>query len=833
MKNWIFGFLFVFSLSTFLSAQTIAEKKAGLGHVGSDLSEEMQHSLSQVNAELEASQLELQQLYAEAIALYNQNAPECSYKDLLDRIRLVKERMALIEVNWREMVTHSQGEGYALWHQPSTTLEQLIIDYGSQDYVYLITPEVASIGVSINSNLPIPRASWNEMLEMILSQNGVGVRQLNPYLRQLYLIKDDHSSLKVITNKRQELQVLPDNQRIAFVLSPEPSDVRRTWFFLEKFVNPKSTVLQMVGRDILIVAQVSEVRELLKLYDFISANRGDKEYKAITLNRVDAEEMAKILGAIFGSLAPDESMRSMEPPRPGGPNHLRPPTPAPTMSGSRSNNNDDNGLRIIPLAHVAQAVFLVGTREEIRKAENIIRDVEDQVGETRAKIIYWYTAKHSDAEELADVLAKIYNLMITTNLPPNGEELPPSMMPPGPIPPRDMISPEGPIVRRPYDEGYFLDDRFVINKTRPRELPPINQNRDNFIVDIKTGSIAMVVEADILPKLKELIKKLDVPKKMVQIEVLLFEKRLAHDSNFGLNLLRIGTEALNQNRAAALFNNIFPVGASIPHPENAGVFEFLFSRKKQSGIPAYDLAYRFLLAQDDVQINACPSVLAINQTQAIIEITDEISVSTGVFQVDVAGGGVALKDAFARAQYGIKIDVTPTIHTQDDEDGFSDDEVDYVTLLTDISFQTFSPNLQDRPDVTTRHIVNEVRIPDGQTVILGGLRQKTSKDNVESIPFLGELPGLGKLFSITTMHDDSSEMFIFLTPKIIYDPVEDLERIKYQEMCRRPGDIPGFLCRLVEAREWEKQRLVHGTMQIMFGREPERCVCPQGEYDGR
>ena len=87
--------------------------------------------------------------------------------------------------------------------------------------------------------------------------------------------------------------LFPSNERVAFVLSPEPSDVRRAWFFLEKFVNPNSTVLQMLGRDILIVAQVAEVQELLKLYDFISLNRGDKEYKVITLNRVDAEEMSK------------------------------------------------------------------------------------------------------------------------------------------------------------------------------------------------------------------------------------------------------------------------------------------------------------------------------------------------------------------------------------------------------------------------------------------------------------------------------------------------------------------------------------------------------------
>lgn len=830
MKKTIFGCLIALSLCASAYSQTIAEKKAGLGYVGSDLTEEMQKVLEKVNAEIEAAQNELLMLYAKGNELHLKRAPENAFKELLQQIREVKIRIDRIENNWRELVTRHKLEGYALWHQPSTTLEQLIIDYGAQDYVYLIPPEIASVSVSINSNLPIPRASWSEMLDTILAQNGVAVKQLNPYLRQLYFIKDDRSSLKLVTNKRQDLQALPDNEPVAFVLTPEPADVRRTWFFLEKFSNPKSTVLQQIGRDLLIVARPSEIQELLKLYDFVSANRGNKEYKAVTVNRVDADEMAKILAAIFGGLSQEAAGGGSN----GGGSSGKGKGGRGSQGPAAISGGDDNGLKIIPLSHIAQAIFLIGTREEIRKAESIIQDVEDQVGEARSKVIFWYTTKHSDPEELAAVLEKIYALMVTAQVGEDFEEGGPEGPIPQLTPPRPPISSnelDGPMVRRPYDEGYFLDDRFVINKKPPRTPEEINSGRENFIVDPKTGSIAMVVEAEILPKLRELIKKLDVPKKMVQIEVLLFEKRLENETNFGLNLLRIGSAAANQNLGTAVFNNLFPVGAKELHPENSGVFQFLFSRKN-SGIPAYDISYRFLLSQDDVQINACPSILAINQTQAIIEITDEISVSTGIFQVETISG-VTLKDAFARAQYGIKIDVTPTIYTHE-EDENSEDEVDYVSLLTDISFQTFRRHeVDDRPDVTTRHIVNEVRIPDGQTVILGGLRQKTSQDRSDAIPFLGELPGLGKLFSTNNMHDTATEMFIFLTPKIIYDPAEDLERLRCIEVARRPGDIPYFLCCLDEAREWERQRLIHGSLEMVFGRPPERCVGPIGEYDGR
>ena len=79
------------------------------------------------------------------------------------------------------------------------------------------------------------------MLSILLTQNGIGYTQQNPFLRQLFLIKDNKTALKLITNKRQELELLPPDARVCFVLTPEPADVRRIWIFLEKFLNPNST----------------------------------------------------------------------------------------------------------------------------------------------------------------------------------------------------------------------------------------------------------------------------------------------------------------------------------------------------------------------------------------------------------------------------------------------------------------------------------------------------------------------------------------------------------------------------------------------------------------
>lgn len=833
----LFSVLFLIAFPFLGSAQTIAEKKSGFSEESQEMTPEMHKKLLEINRELKNSQEELKRLYSQVNDLFQAGADSETFQHLLNRINEIRINNLLLENNWRELsIQVGQTESYALWHQPETTLGQLVMDYGSQDYIYLLAPEIASMKLSVDSNLLVPRSSWGEMLNLILVQNGVGYKQLNPYLRQLFLLKDNKSDIRLITNQRKDLDFFSQDTRVCFVLTPEPAEVRRTWLFLDKFVNPNSTVLQMVGRDILIMGQVAELQDLLKLYDFIATNKGDKEYKVFPVTRVDVEEMAKILSAIFDQTQGSQSLKMpLESKDRDKINRLKLPQPSPLAPQQES--SEINGLKIIPLGHIAKALFLVGTKEEIKKAEQIIRQVESQVGQAREKVIYWYNAKHSDPEELAEVLHKIYLLMVRTGVafkqdfPPG--TAPPGFAPPGfvplPIPPptADQIADQ--IISREidmlpselYQTSYYQQGNYVVNPSpvepRATRTPTTNTNRDNFLVDPKTSSIAMVIEADILPKIKDLIKKLDVAKRMVQIEALLFERRITKQNNFGLNLLKIGDCASQTASTCISWNDPF----TIP----TGILDFMISGKKSCGLPAYDIAYRFLMSQDDIQINASPSVVAINQTPATIAIVEEISINTGIFNVETAKGNT-LERAFTRAQYGITISITPTIHITNN-DLEEEDEPNYVTLETDITFDTIQAGLNpERPDVTRRHITNDVRIPDGQTVILGGLRRKNTDDFKEAIPFLGDVPGIGKLFSMRELQDSETEMFIFLTPTIISDPLDDFERIKCEEMRRRPGDIPEFLCRLVAARDAEKNRVLAGSMRILFGPDPDRCRTP-------
>ena len=292
---------------------------------------------------------------------------------------------------------------------------------------------------------------------------------------------------------------------------------------------------------------------------------------------------------------------------------------------------------------------------------------------------------------------------------------------------------------------------------------------------------------------------------MVQIDVLLVERKIQDRKKTGINLLRIG--AVQGKRDSVIS---FDAASS---SKRKGLLDLLLSRPKGK-IPAFDIAMSFLMAQDDMRISDCPTVLAVNQTPATISVVDEISINNGAIQIDTSSGP-KLEKSFSRAQFGTTIVLTPTIHLPDEE---IDGAKGFVTLHTDVSFDTTKSYDNDRPSVTRRHIENEVRVADGETIILGGLRRKTNEEGSEKIPFLGEIPGIGKLFGSTKKATSSSEMFIFITPHIIKNPEDNLLQVKNKISEIRQGDSEAFLSKLENAKKEEKRELFKNSIELFFER---------------
>ena len=91
-----------------------------------------------------------------------------------------------------------------------------------------------------------------------------------------------------------------------------------------------------------------------------------------------------------------------------------------------------------------------------------------------------------------------------------------------------------------------------------------------------------------------------------------------------------------------------------------------------------------------------------------------------------------------------------------------------IHLVVDVQVgnYTFTPD-QGLPQLTTRQSTTEVNVREGQTLVLGGLRQQEMGNTVTKVPFLGDLPVLGVLFKHEEEVVKNSVLTIFITPHIL------------------------------------------------------------------
>jgi general secretion pathway protein D len=77
-----------------------------------------------------------------------------------------------------------------------------------------------------------------------------------------------------------------------------------------------------------------------------------------------------------------------------------------------------------------------------------------------------------------------------------------------------------------------------------------------------------------------------------------------------------------------------------------------------------------------------------------------------------------------------------------------------------------------RPTTLKRTVETTVMVKDGSTVVIGGLIDDTFSQTEYKVPCLGDVPGLGWLFKTRSKGSEKSNLFIFITPRVIQNPGE-------------------------------------------------------------
>ena len=163
----------------------------------------------------------------------------------------------------------------------------------------------------------------------------------------------------------------------------------------------------------------------------------------------------------------------------------------------------------------------------------------------------------------------------------------------------------------------------------------------------------------------------------------------------------------------------------------------------------------------DAKLLANPRILVLDNESAVIKIISEIPY---VELTETSDGGSMGTTAFR--EVGVTLAVIPHI---------TRDEMVRLQLKPVFSVETGAVDVGSgsqyaQPVVDKREADTTLLIKNGQTVVLGGLRKRTATLQVNKVPLLGDMPVLGPLFKFEGEETVTSELVVFVTPRIVEQP---------------------------------------------------------------
>lgn len=310
----------------------------------------------------------------------------------------------------------------------------------------------------------------------------------------------------------------------------------------------------------------------------------------------------------------------------------------------------------------------------------------------------------------------------------------------------------------------------------------ILSERGSAIVDERTNSIILTETEDKIQQFRELVKRIDIPVRQVSIEARIVKATSGFREDLGvmwgidahagdvfaggsINNVLSGNNALFRSGGPDVGGSLIDPGDldAISTPTGADSMVVDLRAKPAEGDPgSFAIG---LLGTDgwlSVELTALektgrgevvsqPKVITGDKQKAIIKSGQEV----GYQEASSSGASTtSFKEAV------LSLEVTPQITP--------DDHIIMDLLVTKDSIASFVGNI---PVVDTTELKTRVLVNNGETIVLGGIFEQETLNQVRKIPFLGDLPFIGRFFKTTTKQDDKVELLIFVTPKLLQDPL--------------------------------------------------------------
>jgi type IV pilus assembly protein PilQ len=274
--------------------------------------------------------------------------------------------------------------------------------------------------------------------------------------------------------------------------------------------------------------------------------------------------------------------------------------------------------------------------------------------------------------------------------------------------------------------------------------------------ELKTNTLIVTDTARKIQEIRDLLTRLDVPARQVMIEarVVLATDDWSRDLGARLSFTQSGKVGSVFGDKQSLTGTGTGGGAGLPNASISGG-NLMLSLLNLANGNLLGLELNALEADNRGKIISNPRVMTSNQKPAVILNGTQIPYVTTTASATGVTSTVTFKDAF------LCLLVDPQILN-------NDSIILTVEVQKDAVGREILPGI---PTIDTKRVKTQVRVGNGETLVLGGIFDGNESVNVSKVPFLGDIPGLGNLFKTTSKQNQKIELIIFLTPRIIDDRV--------------------------------------------------------------
>ena len=278
------------------------------------------------------------------------------------------------------------------------------------------------------------------------------------------------------------------------------------------------------------------------------------------------------------------------------------------------------------------------------------------------------------------------------------------------------------------------------------------------------NSLLVLATPEIQDALLGIIEDLDRPGRQVMITTTLAEVTLGDGLSLGL---RIGS-GISGSGDGVVNGSIFPF--VLQKGNDVGGNNFAspwFDTSLLEVNASVDFVLSAISEENNVRILQRPRVFTSDNREAKFFSGQDVTFRTG--QTSNEGGTT---QSFEQEAIGIGLNVRPRITKERNV------ALEVEVLLSSLANTSFN----DNPVVNRRQTTTSVTVKNNQTIVISGIRKEDDQDIVRKVPFFGDIPGIGALFSSTEKQKSLSELVIFVTPVVVDNPDENDENFNAEDV---------------------------------------------------